>query len=51
MFAESLDCVDASIFISIPSLLVLRGLEDDDRGLLKYFNPLMYDDKCTENKL
>jgi len=36
-FQENIDCVDASIFISIPGLLVLRALEEDDHGLCKYF--------------
>jgi hypothetical protein len=38
---------EADIFVSIPCLLILKSLEDDDKGICKSFMPMMYDEKET----
>jgi len=41
-FKEAIESMDAQIFITIPSLLILKSLEDDDRGICKSFYPDMF---------
>jgi hypothetical protein len=43
-FLEQLECRDAEMFITIPALLVLRSLEDDDKGICKHFYTAMFDE-------
>mmetsp|Transcript_4905 Transcript_4905/g.9181 ORF Transcript_4905/g.9181 Transcript_4905/m.9181 type:complete len:575 (-) Transcript_4905:1982-3706(-) len=43
-FREQLECRDAEMFITIPALLVLRCLEDDDKGICKHFYTHMFDE-------
>jgi hypothetical protein len=42
-FSEQIECRDADIFISIPCLLLLRYLENDDKGICKLFYPGLFD--------
>jgi len=41
-FKDQVECSDSELFLSIPALLVLKCLEDEDRGLCKYFLPTMF---------
>jgi len=36
-FEEQIECRDADIFLTIPCLLILKGLEDNDKEICKYF--------------
>jgi Fe2+ transport system protein B len=42
-FQEQIECRDADIFVSIPCLLILKSLEDNDKGICKYFLPHLDD--------
>ena len=42
-FAEQLDNREAEIFVIIPSLLILKSLEGDDKDICSFFNPDMFD--------
>lgn len=42
---------DAEIFITIPCLLILKSLEDDDKGICKSFYPEMFDPKTAQGIL
>ena len=37
-FEEQIEYRDADIFLTIPCLLILKSLEDNDRGICKYFS-------------
>lgn len=41
---------DTEIFVSIPCLLILKCLDNDDRDLCKLFYPLMFGEFDTEDK-
>ena len=43
-FREQLDCRDAELFLSLPGLLVLKCLEDQDKGICRHFFSLMSDE-------
>jgi len=43
-FREELECRDAELFISLPGLLVLKCLEDQDKGICRHFFALMFDE-------
>jgi hypothetical protein len=43
-FHEQLECRDAEMFFTIPALLVLRSLEDDDKGICRHFYAGMFDE-------
>ncbi|CAG9323865.1 unnamed protein product [Blepharisma stoltei] len=43
-FQRQLECSDAELFVIIPSLLVLKTLEEEDKGICRYFCPRMYDE-------
>jgi hypothetical protein len=43
-FREQLECRDAELFLSVPALLVLVCLENNDKGLCKRFYSPMYDE-------
>lgn len=47
VFREQLECSDSELFVSIPALIVLKALEDEDRGICKSFCPPIFDD--TDN--
>jgi len=42
-FAELLEQRDAEIFFIIPSLLILKSLENDDKEICNFFYPDMFD--------
>ena len=42
-FAEQLDNREAEIFVIIPSLLILKSLEGDDKDICSFFNPDMFE--------
>ena len=50
-FQEQIECRDADIFVSIPSLVVLKILEDNDKGICKYFLPNIDDCKDKLGKI
>ncbi|CAG9321179.1 unnamed protein product [Blepharisma stoltei] len=41
---EQLEFSDSQLFVSVPSLLVLKCLEDDDKGICKHFCPQIYEE-------
>ena len=47
VFREQLECSDSELFVSIPALIILKALEDEDRGICKSFCPPIFDD--TDN--
>jgi hypothetical protein len=42
-FGELLEQRDAEIFFIIPSLLILKSLENDDKEICNFFYPDMFD--------
>jgi len=44
VFAEQLESRDMEIFFIIPSLLILKSLENDDKNICNFFYPDMYDE-------
>lgn len=44
-FSEQLESREAEIFFIIPSLLILKSLEGDDKDICSFFNPDMFDKK------
>ena len=42
-FSEQLESREAEIFLIIPSLLILKSLEGDDKDICSFFNPDMFD--------
>ena len=36
---EAIDCRDSDIFVKIPSLLVLKAINLEDKNICKYFLP------------
>jgi len=42
MFAEQVEDRDTVIFVSIPALLILKCLDEDDKGICKSFFPPMF---------
>jgi hypothetical protein len=42
-FAEQLEQRDSEIFFIIPSLLILKSLENDDKEICNFFYPDMFD--------
>lgn len=47
-FAEQLEVREAEIFFIIPSLLILKSLEGDDKDICSFFNPDMFDKTTTQ---
>eukprot|EP01016_Furgasonia_blochmanni_P004959 TRINITY_DN11922_c0_g1_i5.p1 TRINITY_DN11922_c0_g1~~TRINITY_DN11922_c0_g1_i5.p1 ORF type:complete len:202 (+),score=25.21 TRINITY_DN11922_c0_g1_i5:64-669(+) len=43
-FEEQIECRDADIFVSIPCLVLLKSLENDDKGICLYFLPALYEE-------
>ncbi|CAK58225.1 unnamed protein product (macronuclear) [Paramecium tetraurelia] len=43
-FAEQLECRDSDIFVTIPCLIVLKHLENEDKNICKYFLPMLDDE-------
>lgn len=48
---EKLECRDPSIFIWLPSIIIIKSLESDDRGICKEFNPVMFNEDDESGKL
>ncbi len=42
IFQEQVDDRDTVIFVSIPALLILKCLDDDDKGICRSFFPPMF---------
>ena len=42
MFQEQVEDRDTVIFVSIPALLILKCLDDDDKGICRSFFPPMF---------
>ena len=42
MFVEQVEDRDTVIFVSIPALLILKCLDDDDKGICRSFFPPMF---------
>lgn len=49
-FAELLEQRDAEIFFIIPSLLILKSLENDDKEICNFFYPDMFDPQTKQGK-
>ena len=49
-FAEQLETRDAEIFVIIPSLLILKSLEGDDKDICSFFNPDMFDKSTKQGQ-
>lgn len=47
-FQEQIEDRDTVIFVTIPALLILKNLDDDDKGICQMFFPPMFLD--TESK-
>ena len=41
---------EAEIFFIIPSLLILKSLEDDDKDICSFFNPDMFDKETVQGQ-
>jgi len=50
IFAEQLETREAEIFLIIPSLLILKWLEGDDKDICSFFNPEMFDNNTSQGK-
>jgi len=49
-FAEQLESREAEIFFIIPSLLILKSLEGDDKDICSFLNPDMFDKKSLQGQ-
>jgi hypothetical protein len=49
-FAEQLDNREAEIFVIIPSLLILKSLEGDDKDICSFFNPDMFEKSTKQGQ-
>lgn len=50
-FEEKLECRDPNIFIWLPSILIVKSLENDDKGICKEYNPSMFNENDESGKL
>lgn len=48
---EKLECRDPSIFIWLPSIIILKSLEKEDKGICKEFNPSMFNENEESGKI
>ena len=46
-FQEQIDDRDTMIFVTIPALLILKNLDEDDKGICKTFFPPMFGEELT----
>jgi hypothetical protein len=44
VFKEQLDCSDSELFVSIPALMIIKALEEQDRGICKSFCAPIFDE-------
>lgn len=49
-FQEQLECRECDIFVKIPSLMLLKNLDNDDKNICHYFLPQLFDTKEEMNK-
>jgi hypothetical protein len=47
VFKEQLECSDSELFVNIPALMVIKALEEEDRGILKSFCAPIFDEAET----
>lgn len=50
-FEEQIEYRDADIFLTIPCLLILKSIEDNDKGICKYFLPTIDDPNTKFGKM
>ena len=48
MFSEQVEDRDTVIFVSIPALLILKCLDDDDKGICRSFFPPMFGEEGAQ---
>jgi len=48
MFQQQVEDRDTVVFVSIPALLILKCLDDDDKGICKSFFPPMFGEEGTK---
>ena len=48
---EKLESRDPSIFIWLPSIILIKSLENDDKGICREFNPTMFIEEDESGKL
>lgn len=44
-FQEQLECRECDIFVKIPSLMLLKNLDNDDKNICLYFLPQLFNEK------
>ena len=49
-FEEQLECRECDIFVKIPSLMLLKNLDNDDKNICLYFLPRLFNEKEEMNK-
>jgi len=47
---EQIENRDPNIFVWIPSIVILKSIENDDKGICMEFNPYMYNEKDESGK-
>ena len=50
-FADQLEQRDTEIFVIIPSLLILKSIENDDKEIFSFFYPDMIDRNSEKGKI
>lgn len=48
---EKLECRDPSIFIWLPSIIIIKSLENDDKGICREFIPNMFNEEDESGKI
>ena len=49
MFQDQVEDRDTVIFVSIPALLILKCLDDDDKGICRSFFPPMFGEESPKS--
>ena len=49
-FSEQLEQRDSEIFFIIPSLLILKSLENDDKEICSFFYPDMFNERTKQGQ-
>jgi hypothetical protein len=49
-FQEQIEDRDTVIFVTIPALLILKNLDDDDKGICKLFFPPMFGEESKDHQ-
>ena len=44
VFKEQMECSDSELFVSIPALMIIKALEEQDRGICKSFCAPIFDE-------